>query len=69
MSKVRNIIRLYTEGVSKQSIGERTGLPRNTPTSSREEPFSLLMENKAEAKNIFMLVHPQKLRHKKKEAK
>lgn len=30
MSKVRNIIRLYTEGVSKQSIGERTGLPRNT---------------------------------------
>lgn len=30
MSKVRNIIRLYTEGVSKQSIGERTGVPRNT---------------------------------------
>jgi transposase len=30
MSKVRNIIRLYTEGVSKQSIGERTGLPRNS---------------------------------------
>ena len=30
MSKVRNIIKLYTEGVSKQSIGERTGLPRNT---------------------------------------
>lgn len=30
MSKVRSIIRLYTEGVSKQSIGERTGLPRNT---------------------------------------
>ena len=24
MSKVRNIIKLYTEGVSKQSIGERT---------------------------------------------
>lgn len=30
MSKVRNIIRLYTEGVSKKSIGERTGLPRNS---------------------------------------
>jgi len=30
MSKVRNIIKLYTEGVSKQSIGERIGLPRNT---------------------------------------
>ena len=30
MSKVRNIIRLYTEGVSKQSIGDRTGLPRNS---------------------------------------
>src|SRR5665648_1175965 len=30
MSKVRSIIRLYTEGVIKQSIGERTGLPRNS---------------------------------------
>jgi hypothetical protein len=30
MSKVRTIIKLYTEGVSKQSIGERTGLPRNS---------------------------------------
>ena len=30
MSKVRSIIRLYTEGVSKQSIGERIGLPRNS---------------------------------------
>ena len=30
MSKVRNIIKLYTDGVSKQSIGERIGLPRNT---------------------------------------
>jgi len=30
MSKVRSVIRLYTEGVSKLSIGERTGLPRNT---------------------------------------
>lgn len=30
MSKVRSIIRLYTEGVSKKSIGERTGLPRNS---------------------------------------
>ena len=30
MSKVRNIIRLYTEGVSKQSIGHRTDLPRNS---------------------------------------
>jgi len=30
MSKVRSVIKLYTEGVSKLSIGERTGLPRNT---------------------------------------
>jgi len=30
MSKVRNLLRLYTEGVSKQSTSERTGLPRNT---------------------------------------
>jgi transposase len=30
MSKVRNIISLYTTGVSKQSIGERIGLPRNS---------------------------------------
>ena len=30
MSKVRSIIKLYTEGVSKKSIGERTGLPRNS---------------------------------------
>jgi len=30
MSKVRNIVKLYTEGVSKQSIGERTELPRNS---------------------------------------
>jgi hypothetical protein len=30
MSKGRTINRLYAEGVSKQSIGERTGLPRNS---------------------------------------
>jgi len=30
MSKVRTIIKLYTEGVSKRSIGKRTGLPRNS---------------------------------------
>ena len=30
MSKVRSIIQLYTKGVSKQSIGVRTGLPRNS---------------------------------------
>ena len=30
MSKVRNIIRLYTKGVSKNSISARTGVPRNT---------------------------------------
>jgi hypothetical protein len=28
ISKVRSSIKLYTEGVSKQSIGEWTGLPR-----------------------------------------
>ena len=30
MSKVRNLLRLYTEGVSKSAISERMGLPRNT---------------------------------------
>ena len=30
MSKVRNIIQLYTQGVSKKSISRRTGVPRNT---------------------------------------
>jgi len=30
MSKVRSIIKLYTEGVSKTTIGERTGHPRNS---------------------------------------
>jgi transposase len=30
MSKVRSIIKLYTAGVSKKSIAERTGLPRNS---------------------------------------
>ena len=30
MSKVRNIITLYTKGVSKKSISVRTGVPRNT---------------------------------------
>lgn len=30
MSKVRNLLRLYTEGVSKTAISERLSLPRNT---------------------------------------
>ena len=30
MSKVRSLLRLYTEGVSKNAIAERLGLPRNT---------------------------------------
>lgn len=30
MSKVRSLLRLYTEGVSKTAIEERLGLPRNT---------------------------------------
>lgn len=30
MSKVKTLLRLYTEGVSKTSISERLGLPRNT---------------------------------------
>jgi transposase len=30
MSKVRSLLRLYTEGVSKTAITERLGLPRNT---------------------------------------
>ena len=30
MSKVRSLLRLYTEGVSKTAIAQRLGLPRNT---------------------------------------
>lgn len=30
MSKVRSLLRLYTEGVSMNAIAERLGLPRNT---------------------------------------
>jgi DNA-binding NarL/FixJ family response regulator len=30
MSKVRNLLRLYTDGVSMNAIAERLGLPRNT---------------------------------------
>ena len=30
MSKVKSIIKLYTQGVSKKSIGERVSLPRNS---------------------------------------
>jgi hypothetical protein len=30
MSKVRSLLRLCTEGVSKNAIAERLGLPRNT---------------------------------------
>ena len=30
MSKVKSIIKLYTQGVSKKSISERSSLPRNS---------------------------------------
>ena len=30
MSKVKSIIKLYTQGVSKKSISERASLPRNS---------------------------------------
>ena len=30
MSKARSILKMYTEGVSKQSISVRTGVTRNT---------------------------------------
>ena len=66
MSKVRNIIRLYTEGVSKQSIGDRTGLPRNSvkkyirlflaSDKSREE---LELMSDTELEQFFMNMVPR----------
>lgn len=66
MSKVINLLRLYTEGVSKQSISERTGLPRNTVKKyirlflacnrSLEE---LVQQSDAELEQMFMEMVPR----------
>ncbi len=66
MSKVRNIIRLYTEGVSKQSIGERTGLPRNSVKkyirlflASDKSPEELEQMSDTELEQFFMDMVPR----------
>lgn len=66
MSKVRNIIRLYTEGVSKQSIGERTGLPRNSVKkyirlflASDKSPQAIEQMSDTELELMFMDMAPR----------
>ncbi len=66
MSKVRNIIRLYTEGVSKQSIGDRTGLPRNSVKkyirlflASDKSPEELELMSDTELEQFFMDMVPR----------
>ena len=66
MSKVRNIIRLYTEGVSKQSIGDRTGLPRNSVRkyirlflASDKSPEELELMSDTELEQFFMDMVPR----------
>ena len=66
MSKVRNIISLYTAGVSKQSIGERTGLPRNSVKkyirsflASDKTPEELEQMSDTELEHMFMDMVPR----------
>ena len=66
MSKVRSIIRLYTEGVSKKSIGERTGLPRNSVKkyirlflASGKSPEELEVLSDTDLEQFFMDMVPR----------
>jgi transposase len=66
MSKVRNIITLYTAGVSKQSIGDRTGLPRNSVKkyirlflASGKSPEELEQMSDTELEQFFMDMVPR----------
>jgi DNA replication protein DnaC len=80
MSKVRNIIRLYTEGVSKSSISVRTGVPRNTVKkyihlflASGKDTKELELMSDAELEKMFLSMSPQqnkedKLRYQQLEA-
>jgi transposase len=67
MSKVKNLLRLYTEGVSKLSIAERTGLPRNTVKkyirlflASDMSISKLLSKSDAELELMFIEMVPTK---------
>ena len=66
MSKVRSIIRLYTEGVSKQSIGDRTGLPRNSVKkyirlflASGKSPEEIQLMSDTELEQMFLDMVPR----------
>jgi hypothetical protein len=80
MSKVRNIIRLYTEGVSESSISVRAGVPRNTIQkyihlflASGKDAMKLELMSDAELEKMFLSMSPQisneeKLRYQQQEA-
>lgn len=67
MSKVKSIIKLYTKGVSKKSIGQRTGLPRNTVKkyirlflASGKEPEEVLRMSNTDLEQMFLNMVPRK---------
>lgn len=67
MSKVKNLLRLYTQGVSKLSIAERTGLPRNTVKryirlylASQRSINELIQMSDAELELMFIEMTPRK---------
>lgn len=66
MSKVKNLLRLYTEGVSKTSIAERLSLPRNTVKkyihcflASGKSLSELLSMRDGELEQFFMSMAPR----------
>lgn len=66
MSKVKSLLRLYTEGVSKTSIAERLSLPRNTVKkyihcflASEKSLNELLLMKDGELEQFFMDMTPR----------
>lgn len=61
MSKVKSIIKLYTQGVSKKSISERSSLPRNSVKkyirlflASGKSPEEIEWMNDADLEQMFL---------------